>query len=204
MLSVIRVLLAEDMHLIRGALAALLAAEPDIEVVAEVASGDAVAGAALEHRPDVAVLDVQMPGIDGIEAAVRLTGTLPDCKVLILTQLSRPELLRRALAADLPGFLLKDAPRAELADAIRRVAAGERVIDPKLAAATIRARPNPLTDREAAVLKLAAMGDDLSEIAAKLYLSRGTVRNYLAAIVTKLNARNRLDAVRIAAEAGWI
>lgn len=200
----IRVLLAEDMHMIRGALVALLDMEPDIEVVADVSSGDAVVPAALEHRPDVAVLDVQMPGIDGIEAAAEILAQLPECRTLILTQLGRPEVLRKALAAKALGFMLKDAPPAELAGAIRRVAAGERVIDPNLAMATIEARENPLTDREVEVLRLAGEGDELSEIASRLHLARGTVRNYLGAIVTKLDARNRLDAVRIATEAGWL
>ncbi|WP_433442982.1 response regulator transcription factor [Nonomuraea sp. CA-141351] len=200
----IRVLLAEDMHLIRGALASLLRLEPDIEVVAEVPSGDAVVPAALEHRPDVAVLDVQMPGMDGIEAAAELGKRLPGCRVLVLTQLGRPEVLRRALAARVGGFMLKDAPPADLAAAVRRVNAGETVIDPALAAATITARENPLSPREVDVLRLAAGGDDLSEIAHALHLTKGTVRNYLGAIVTKLDARNRLDAVRIATEAGWL
>ncbi|MEV0231877.1 response regulator transcription factor [Nonomuraea sp. NPDC050786] len=200
----IRVLLAEDMHLIRGALASLLSLEPDIEVVAEVPSGDAVVPAALEHRPDVAVLDVQMPVMDGIEAAAGLGERLPGCRVLMLTQLGRPEVLRRALAARVGGFMLKDAPPADLAAAVRRVHAGETVIDPALAAATITARANPLSPREVDVLRLAAGGDDLAEIATALHLTKGTVRNYLGAIVTKLDARNRLDAVRIATEAGWL
>ncbi|MEV5704005.1 response regulator transcription factor [Actinoallomurus sp. NPDC052274] len=200
----IRVLLAEDMHLIRGALIALLALEPDLEVVAEVATGDAVLPAALEHRPDVAVLDVEMPGIDGLAAATALADRLPGCRTLILTALGRPETLRRALTAQVRGFMLKDSPPTELAGAIRRVAAGELVIDPQLAAAAITARPNPLTEREAGVLRLAAEGAELSEIAARLHLTKGTVRNYLGAIVTKLDARNRIDAVRIATEAGWL
>ncbi|MFI7642605.1 DNA-binding response regulator [Nonomuraea sp. NPDC049400] len=200
----IRVLLAEDMHLIRGALASLLRLEPDIEVVAEVPSGDAVVPAALEHRPDVAVLDVQMPGMDGIDAAAELGRLLPGCRVLMLTQLGRPEVLRRAFAARVGGFMLKDAPPADLAAAVRRVNAGETVVDPALAAATITARENPLSPREVDVLRLAAGGDDLAEIAAALHLTKGTVRNYLGAIVTKIDARNRLDAVRIATEAGWL
>ncbi|MGV9376025.1 response regulator transcription factor [Nonomuraea sp. NPDC003707] len=200
----IRVLLAEDLHLIRGALASLLRLEPDIEVVAEAADGDAVLPAALAHRPDVAVLDVQMPGIDGIEAAAALRERVPGCRVLVLTQLGRPEVLRRALATGVQGFMLKDAPPADLAAAVRRVHAGETVVDPALAAATIAARANPLSPREVDVLRRAAGGDDLPEIAAALHLTRGTVRNYLGAIVTKLDARNRLDAVRIATEAGWL
>ncbi|MFF4615275.1 response regulator transcription factor [Nonomuraea jabiensis] len=200
----IRVLLAEDLHLIRGALASLLRLEPDIEVVAEAADGDAVLPAALAHQPDVAVLDVQMPGVDGIEAAAALRERVPGCRVLVLTQLGRPEVLRRALGAGVQGFMLKDAPPADLAAAVRRVHAGETVVDPALAAATIAARANPLSPREVEVLRRAAGGDDLPEIAAALHLTRGTVRNYLGAIVTKLDARNRLDAVRIATEAGWL
>lgn len=200
----IRVLLAEDMHMIRGALRALIGMEPDIEVVADVCTGGDVLPAALEHRPDVAVLDVQMPGIDGVDAAARLLDRLPGCRTLILTQLARPEVLRRALAAGASGFMLKDAPSADLAQAIRRVAAGERVVDPDLAVAAIGARESPLTEREVEVLRLAGEGDELKEIAARLHLARGTVRNYLGAIVTKLDARNRLDAVRIATEAGWL
>lgn len=172
--GVIRVLLAEDIHMIRGALVALLDTEPDIEVVADVSSGDTVVPAALEHRPDVAVLDVQMPGIDGLEAASKILEQLPECRTLILTHLGRPEVLRRALAAKVLGFMLKDAPPAELAGAIRRVAAGERVVDPNLAAATIEARENPLTAREAEVLRLAGEGDELGEIASRLHLAKGT------------------------------
>ncbi|GAB3210634.1 response regulator transcription factor [Marinactinospora thermotolerans] len=200
----IRVVLAEDMHLIRGALVALLDMEPDVEVVADVSSGEAVMPAVLEHRPDVAVLDVQMPGIDGLQAASMIAEQAPECRTLILTQNGRPDVLRRALSAKALGFMLKDAPPAELAGAIRRVAAGERVIDPDLATATIEARANPLTDREVEVLRLAGEGDEPGEIAARLHLAKGTVRNYLGTIVTKLGARNRLDAVRIATEAGWL
>ena len=178
--------------------------EPDIEVVADVCTGDDVLPAALEHRPDVAVLDVQMPGMDGIDAAARILGRVPGCRTLILTQLARPEVLRRALVAGAAGFMLKDAPPAELAQAIRRVAAGERVVDPALAVAAIGTRESPLTEREAEVLRLAGEGDELKEIAARLHLARGTVRNYLGTVVTKLDARNRLDAVRIATEAGWL
>lgn len=200
----IRILLAEDMHLIRGALAALLALEPDMEVVAEVARGDAVVPAALAHRPTVAVVDIEMPGTDGLTAARELGEALPDCRILILTALGRPEALRSALAAKVGGFMLKDAPPDQLADAVRRVAAGEHVIDPKLAAAALTAQESPLTPRETDVLRLAADGAELDEIARELHLSQGTVRNYLGAAVTKLDARNRLDAVRIAREQGWL
>ncbi|WP_433153420.1 response regulator [Actinomadura nitritigenes] len=201
----IRVLLAEDMELIRGALVALLGLESDLAVVAEAASGDAVVAMALAHRPDVAVLDVRMPGgVDGLAAAALLAERLPECRVLILTSLDRPETLRKALAAGARGFMLKDEPPAKLADTIRRVAAGEHVLDPRLAAEALTKRPNPLTDREVHVLRLAADGADPAEIASALHLSKGTVRNYLGVIVTKLDARNRLDAVRIATEAGWL
>ncbi|ACZ90801.1 response regulator transcription factor [Streptosporangium roseum] len=201
----IRVLLAEDMNLIRGALVALLGLEPDMEVVAEVSSGDSAVSEALRHRPDVAVLDINMPGgIDGLAAAAVLAERLPDCRVLILTSLGRPEMLRRALSAEVRGFMLKDAPPAELAGAIRRVAGGERVMDPQLAAAAITGRRNPLSPREVEVLRMASEGAEPAEIASRLHLTKGTVRNYLGAIVTKLDARNRLDAVRIATEADWL
>ncbi|OIV38154.1 DNA-binding response regulator [Mangrovactinospora gilvigrisea] len=200
----IRVLLAEDMRMLRGALAALLGLEPDLAVVAEVGRGDEVVAAALAARPSVAVLDVGMPGLDGLSAARRLREELPECRVLILTAIGRPEVLRSALAAEVDGFMLKDAPPDRLAEAVRQVAAGERVLDPQLAAAALTARENPLTERETDVLRQAADGAELDEIAGSLHLSPGTVRNYLAAAVTKLDARNRLDAVRIAREAGWL
>ncbi|WP_329123481.1 response regulator transcription factor [Streptomyces sp. NBC_01353] len=200
----IRILLAEDMHLIRGALVALLGLEDDMEVVAEVARGDAVVPAALAHRPTVAVLDLEMPGADGLSAARELSVALPECRIMILTALGRPEALRSALAARVGGFMLKDAPPDQLAAAIRRVAAGEHVIDPKLAAAALTAKESPLTPRETDVLRLAATGSELDRIARELHLTQGTVRNYLGAAVTKLGARNRLDAVRIAREEGWL
>ncbi|WP_433348657.1 response regulator [Microtetraspora malaysiensis] len=201
----INVLLAEDMHLIRGALAALIELEDDMRVVGEVATGEEAVARGVELRPEVVVLDIQMPGrLDGIAAAEELRARAPECALLMLTSAGRTETLRRALAAGARGFMVKDAPPARLAEAIRRVASGESVIDPSLAAAAITERPNPLTPREAAVLRRAGEGADLAEIAAGLFLSKGTVRNYLGAIVTKLDARNRLDAVRIAAENGWI
>ncbi|WP_433227180.1 response regulator transcription factor [Microtetraspora malaysiensis] len=201
----INVLLAEDMHLIRGALAALIELEDDMRVVGEVATGEEAVARGVELRPGVVVLDIQMPGrLDGIAAAEELRARAPECALLMLTSAGRTETLRRALAAGARGFMVKDAPPARLAEAIRRVAAGESVIDPSLAAAAITERPNPLTPREAEVLRRAGEGADLAEIAAGLFLSKGTVRNYLGAIVTKLDARNRLDAVRIAAENGWI
>ncbi|SCF01949.1 two component transcriptional regulator, LuxR family [Micromonospora coriariae] len=201
----IRVLLAEDMHLIRGALAALIALEADMHVAGEVATGEAAVALAIEVRPEVVVLDIQMPGrLDGLDAARELRERAPECGLLMLTSAGNPDLLRRALAIGARGFMVKDAPPVRLAEAIRRVAAGETVVDPDLAAAAIAGRPNPLSPREAEVLRRAGEGADLAEIAAEFFLSKGTVRNYLGAIVTKLAARNRLDAVRIAVEKGWI
>ncbi|MFD1936386.1 MULTISPECIES: response regulator transcription factor [Nonomuraea] len=201
----IRVLLAEDQHVIRGALVALLGLEEDIEVVAAVESGDAVLAAALAHRPDVAVLDIDMPGtIDGLEAAGELRAKLPACRTLMLTAYGKPGHLRRALGAQVDGFVLKTAPPEELTAAIRKVAGGQRVLDPSLAVTAWDLADNPLTPREADVLRMAAGGAEAPEIAAQLYLSAGTVRNYLTTIVAKLNARNRTDAARIARESGWI
>ncbi|MEU2235243.1 response regulator transcription factor [Streptomyces vietnamensis] len=200
----IRILLAEDMHMVRGALVALLSLQEDLTVVCEVARGDEIVQAALEHRPDVAVIDIDLPGLDGLSAAARLRERMPECRILILTNLGRPGTLRRALMAQVSGYLLKDAPPGELASAIRRVAAGQRVIDPQLALDTWNSEETPLTDRETEVLQLAAEGRDPAEIAKVLRLSLGTVRNYLTTIVSKLNARNRVDAIRTAREAGWL
>ena len=200
----IKVLLAEDMHMVRGALVALLNLEPDIEVIAEVASGDLIISTAREVRPDVAVIDIDLPGMDGLTAASELHEKLPECRTLILTSLGRPGTLRRALSARVGGFILKDAPAAELADAIRGVAVGRRVVNGQLALAAWDSADCPLTAREIEVLRLAADGADAVEIAARLYLSAGTVRNYLTTIVSKLNARNRIDAIRIAQDAGWV
>ncbi|SFR23991.1 two component transcriptional regulator, LuxR family [Lentzea waywayandensis] len=200
----IRVLLAEDMHMVRGALIALLNLEPDIEVVAEVSSGDKIVPAARQHGPDVCVIDIDLPILDGLSAATKIRETLPQIRTLMLTSLGRPGTLRRALAARVDGFLLKDAPPTELADAIRRVAAGERVVDSQLALAAWDRGECPLTDRELEVLRLAANGADAPDIAVALSLSVGTVRNYMTTIMTKLNGRNRVDAIRIAEEAGWL
>lgn len=200
----IRVLLAEDMHMVRGALVALLELEPDIDVVAEVATGDDIVPTALKVIPDVAVIDIDLPGIDGLTAASHLHESVPACRTLILTSLGRPGTLRRALSARVGGFILKDAPSRDLADAIRRVAAGHRVVDSNLALAAWDSAECPLTAREIDVLRLAADGAEAPEIAARLFLSTGTVRNYLSTIATKLNARNRVDAIRIATEAGWL
>ncbi|MFD5831283.1 DNA-binding response regulator [Lentzea sp. NPDC060358] len=200
----IRVLLAEDMHMVRGALIALLNLEPDIEVVAEVSSGDKIVPTARQHGPDVCVIDIDLPILDGLSAATTIRETMPQVRTLMLTSLGRPGTLRRALAARVDGFLLKDAPPSELADAIRRVHAGERVVDSQLALAAWDRGECPLTDRELEVLRLAANGADAPDIAVALSLSVGTVRNYMTTIMTKLNGRNRVDAIRIAEEAGWL
>lgn len=200
----IRILLAEDMHMVRGALVALLDLEEDLTVVSELERGDEILGAAREHRPDVAIIDIDLPGLDGLSAAELLHERLPECRALILTSLGRPGTLRRAMSAHVAGFLLKDAPPTELAHAVRRVAAGQRVVDPQLALAAWGGAESPLTTRETEVLQLAAQGTEPQEIAAHLRLSVGTVRNYLTTTVTKLNARNRVDAIRIARESGWL
>ncbi|MFI2425088.1 DNA-binding response regulator [Streptomyces sp. NPDC018955] len=200
----IRILLAEDMHMVRGALVALLALEDDLRVVAEVERGDVIVGRALDCRPDVAIIDVDLPGLDGLSAARLLAERLPSCRTLILTSLGRPGTLRKALAAQVGGFLLKDAPPDRLADAVRQVAEGKRVIDPQLALAAFDNGENPLSPREMEVLRMAADGAEAAEIAGQLFLSVGTVRNYLTTVVTKLNARNRVDAVRLARENGWL
>jgi two-component system, NarL family, response regulator DesR len=201
---VIRVLLAEDMRILADTLAAVLGLESDIEVVAQVADGDAIVPAALASRPDVALLDIDLPGTDGLTAAAWLHEQCPQCRVLILTVLGRPGNLRRALAAGVVGFMPKETPSGQLVDAIRRVAAGEKVIDPRLAVAALEIADNPLSPREVEVLRRFGGGAGPAEIAAAMFLSYGTVRNYLASAVTKLGARNRVDAVRIAAEAGWL
>ncbi|CAL9593346.1 two-component system response regulator DesR [Streptomyces glaucescens] len=200
----VKILLAEDVHMVRGALVALLELEPDLQVVASVDRGDLIVPSALETRPDVAVIDIDLPGTDGLTAATELHDRVPGCRTLILTSLGRPGTLRRAMAARVSGFLLKDSPPSRLAQAVRSVAVGQRVIDPELALSAWEAPDNPLSPRETQVLRLAARGADAAEIADHLFLTQGTVRNYLTAIVDKLNARNRIDAIRIAEEAGWI
>ncbi|MEU0069262.1 response regulator transcription factor [Streptomyces sp. NPDC006332] len=200
----IRIVIAEDMHMVRGALVALLEMEPDLKVVAQFDSGDRLVPTALELLPDVAIVDIDLPGLDGLSAADQLRTAVPTCRVLILTSLGRPGTFRRAMAAKVSGFLLKDAPPDQLADAVRRVAAGGRVIDPQLALAAWEVEENPLTRREVEVMKLAADGAEAMEIATRLFLSIGTVRNYLTSAVTKLNARNRVDAIRIAEDNGWL
>ena len=201
---VTRVLLAEDQAMVRGALAALLALEPDLEVVAEVGRGDEVVPRALESRPDVALLDIEMPGLDGLAAAAQLRTALPACRVVILTTFGRPGYLRRAMEAGATGFLLKDAPATELADAIRRVARGQRVVDPALAVAALSEGANPLSEREREALALAATSGTVADIATSLGLSEGTVRNHLSAAIQKMGARNRAEAARIAADKGWL
>ncbi|MHC5263392.1 MULTISPECIES: response regulator transcription factor [unclassified Streptomyces] len=200
----IRVLLAEDQGMMRGALALLLGLEPDLDVVAQVARGDAIVDAALEHRPDVALLDIELPGRSGLDAAAELRDEVPDCRVLILTTFGRPGYLRRAMEAGAAGFLVKDGPVEELAEAIRTVLRGETVVDPALAAAALGAGPNPLTAREADALRAAADGATVSDIAGELHLSESTVRNYLSSAIGKTGARNRTEALRAASENGWL
>jgi two-component system response regulator DesR len=202
---VIKLLLAEDQQVVRAALAALLSLQEDLEVVAQAGSGEDAVSQALVYLPDVAVLDIDMPGrLDGLAAAAELKVKLPGCRTLILTGNGRPGLLRRALEAKVDGFLLKTVPPEDLASAIREVAGGGRVLDPALAVAAWDLADNPLTPREKDVLRELAEGAEPPEIAGKLFLSTGTVRNVLTAIVAKLNARSRTDAVRIAREAGWL
>jgi two-component system, NarL family, response regulator DesR len=200
----VRLLLADDQELIRSALAALLALEEDFEVVASVGRGDEVAAAARAHRPDVALLDIDMPGLDGLAAAGVLAHEVPQCRSLILTTFGRPGYLRRAMESGAHGFVVKDAPPEQLADAIRRVAAGERVVDPALAAQTLASGVSPLTARERDVLVASRLGTTVAEIAQKLFLSEGTVRNYLSAAIAKTGTRNRAEAVRTADERGWL
>ncbi|MGW3420421.1 response regulator transcription factor [Streptomyces phaeochromogenes] len=200
----IRLIIAEDVPMLRGALVALLELEQDLSVVAEVGNGNDILPTALEHGPDVAVIDVDLPGTDGLSAAAKLRSCLPSCRVLIITSLGNPAALRRALAAQVDGYVLKDALPSELAQAIRKVAAGQRVIDPQLALMAWDGPAQQLTPREVDVLRLAAAGEDVRVIAKELHLSVGTVRNYLTTIVHKLGARNRVDAVRIAKDNGVI
>ena len=200
----IRVLIAEDQAMVRGALASLLGLEDDIEVVAEVDRGDRVLAAAQRTRPDVALLDIEMPGLDGISAAGELARELPDTRTLILTTFGRPGYMRRALAEGASGFLLKDAPSTELAAAIRAVVEGRPAIDPALAAAAITEGDSPLTPREHEVLAAASSHETASEIAAELHLSEGTVRNYLSAAIRKLGVRNRREAIDVAKGKGWL
>lgn len=200
----IRLLLADDQALVRSALAALLDLEDDFEVVAQVGRGDEVVGAAFEARPDVALLDIEMPGVDGLAAATALTRELPSCRVIILTTFGRPGYLRRAMESGAVGFVVKDTEAEQLADAVRRVDRGERVVDPALAAATLAGGASPLTGRERDVLVAARDGATVADIARRLFLSEGTVRNYLSAAIAKTGTRNRLEAMRVADSRGWL
>ncbi|MFI7133063.1 response regulator [Nonomuraea sp. NPDC050153] len=200
----IRVMLAEDQGMIRGALASLLGLEPDIEVAGEAADGEEALAVAVKVRPDIALLDIEMPGMDGLAACARITQQVPGCRVMILTTFGRPGYLRTAMEAGASAFLVKDSPARELAAAIRRVHAGERVIDPGLAAAALSAGPNPLSARERDVLEAAVDGSTIGDIAGKLHLSEGTVRNYLSSAIQKTHARNRIEAVQRAKAQGWL
>ncbi|MEV4251608.1 response regulator transcription factor [Spirillospora sp. NPDC049652] len=200
----IRVLIAEDMTLLREALAGLLSLESDLEVVAEVAAGEDIVPAALEHRVDVAVIDVGLPGQDGISAAAELRARAPGCRVVILTAITKPGTLRKALGAHVDAFVAKDIRQTDLVAAIRTVAAGGRVVDQALALAALQAPESPLTQRETEVLRMSATGAHPAQIAERLFLTYGTVRNYLSSAVAKLGARNRVDAIRIATESDWI
>src|SRR3712207_2193941 len=200
----VRVLLAEDQTMVRGALSALLSLEEDIEIVAEASRGDEVVPAALDSLPDLALLDIEMPGGDGLSAAAALKESLPSCRVLILTVFGRAGYLKRAMEGGAVGFLLKDAPASELASAIRRVRAGERVVDLGLAAAALIEGENPLTGRGHEVLLASANGATIDDMAGKLYLSEGTVLNFLSAAIKKLGSSNRVEAARLAEEKGWL
>ncbi|RMI47904.1 DNA-binding response regulator [Actinomadura harenae] len=197
-------MLAEDQGMVRGALATLLGLEDDLDVVAEAAGGAEAVLLARRERPDVALLDIEMPGKDGLAAAAEIRDAVPSCRVMILTTFGRPGYLRRAMEAGASAFLVKDSPARELAAAIRRVAAGERVIDPNLAAAALSAGPNPLSPRERDVLTAGADGSTIADIAGRLHLSEGTVRNYLSSAINKVGARNRIEAVHTARAQGWL
>ncbi|WP_426363614.1 response regulator [Streptomyces sp. E-08] len=200
----IRLLLAEDQGMMRGALALLLGMEHDIEVVAQVGRGDEIVDAALLSRPDVALLDIELPGRSGLDAAAALRDEVPECRVLILTTFGRPGYLRRAMEAGAAGFLVKDGPVEDLAEAVRQVLRGETVIDPALAAAALSAGPNPLTGRERDALAASVDGATIADIAAALHLSESTVRNYLSSAIGKTGTRNRMEAVRAARRQGWL
>ncbi|HWU59034.1 MAG TPA: response regulator transcription factor [Microbacteriaceae bacterium] len=200
----IRLLLADDQAMVRGALATMLGLEHDIEVVAEVGRGDEVLAAAQAAHPDVALLDVEMPGQDGIAAAAELRAALPAVRVLMVTTFGRPGYLRRAMQAGVSGFVVKDTPARQLAEMVRAVASGLRVIDPSLAAETLSNGDSPLTERETDVLSVARAGGTVADIARSLSLSEGTVRNYLSSAIGKTSARTRADAVRIAEHNGWL
>ena len=200
----IRLLIADDQALVRGALAALLGLEADIEVVAQVGRGDEVVEAALTSHADVALLDIEMPGIDGIAAAARVRAEVPGCRALIVTTFGRPGYLARAMQAGASGFVVKDTPAAELANAVRRVSQGLRVVDPQLAAESLAQGDSPLTERETDVLAAARDGGSIADIARTVHLSEGTVKNHLSSAIGKTGGRNRADAVRVAVERGWL
>ncbi len=200
----IRVLIADDQHLVRGAIAALLNLEDDLNVVAECADGDEVAAALATHPADVALLDIQMPRLDGLQVAEQLCSTHPEVKVLILTTFDRPGYFRQAFEAGASGFLVKDAPPAELIAAIRKIHAGNKVVDPKRAMLSVESKRNPLTEREREILEHAATGAPVSHIAASVHLSTGTVRNHLSNAIGKTNTANRIEAARRAKQMGWL
>ncbi len=204
MTAKIRILLAEDQAMVRGALTALLNLEEDLEVVAEVSQGDQVLQTAKKTKPDVALLDIEMPDSDGLSAAEALHKNLPSCRIVILTTFGRTGYLRRAMESGAVGFLLKDAPADQLAIAIRRVMAGERVVDPELALSALSDGDNPLTGRERDVLRASLEGASIADIAAQLYLSEGTVRNHISTAIQKLNVHNRMEAAHLAKEKGWL
>jgi two-component system response regulator DesR len=201
---VIRVLLVEDQTMMRDALAALLDLEPDIEVVGAIGRGDEAVAAAVRLQPDVALVDIELPGLDGLAVAEALSETLPSCRAVIVTTFGRPGYLRRAIAANVAGFVLKETPAADLASAVRRAHAGERVVDPALAFSALREGEDPLTPREREVLLAARDHSSIAEVAGRLYLSEGTVRNYLSAVIHKLGASNRAEAITIAEQKGWL
>ncbi|WFE63704.1 MULTISPECIES: response regulator transcription factor [Micromonospora] len=203
--SRLKILLAEDVHMIRGALVALLELQPDFQVVVELSRGDKILSAALTHLPQVAIIDVNLPGLDGLSAARQLHHRVPTCRTLILTGIGRPGMLERSIEAGVTGFILKGSPPTSLAAAVREVAAGRRVVDSQIALAALNERDfSPLSPREAEILTQTAHGHSAGEIASMLHLSIGTIRNNLTSITSKLSARTRVDAVRIARDAGWI
>lgn len=200
----IRLLLADDQALVRGALAALLDLEPDLTVVSEVSRGDEVVDAVRTNAVDVALLDVEMPGLDGVAAARELRTKVPTCRTIMVTTFGRPGYVRQAMAAGASGFVVKDTPARQLADAVRRVHAGLRVVDPTLAAESLTYGESPLTDRESDVLRAAAGGGTVADVARELHLSEGTVRNHLSSAIGKTAARTRAEAVKVAVENGWL
>lgn len=200
----IRLLIADDQAMVRGALAALLDLENDLEVVGQVGRGDEVVDACRENRPEVVLMDVEMPGMDGIAASAALRRAMPEVRVLVVTTFGRPGFLRRAMQAGVQGFVVKDTPATQLADAVRRVNEGLRVVDPQLAADSLAFGESPLTAREAEVLKAASDGGTVADIAQSVHLSEGTVRNHLSSIIGKTGGRTRADALRIADENGWL